>query len=440
MREWWTSRSVALLVIVVLAGATVFSQFALCDNFLETLGGTGEIWSLMQKADGSIAAAGWNNSTFQSWVGKFTAAGTISMQRTFWPVSGIFTQSLESAMPTADGGYLLSFDLGSYYGDNAVWLVKVKSNGTMEWHRTFGDSTNWYYSGTAVRTSDGGCALLTKVRDSSYVWWTYLIKLDSSGADQWVKKYATSFDGPAQIAQTSLDGGFVVVLDVGYNALIWRLKADGTFLWQFQPSGSLWNDVYLAAIRETSEDHEFILVGWVQRYLSDKDVLIIMLKSDGSVEWSDSYDVDGHNDWAADVVQTADGGYAVVGTVRENDAFFMKIDSTGGIIWQKQYMDLTNLYAAARRSDGGYLLGGVSKNSSFPGAMLVSTDSSGEVGSGCSSYGPCHLTGSSELLGGFATSYTVESATASASSVGYDSADPLWESNFRLGHMSGSYE
>jgi len=66
-----------------------------------------------------------------------------------------------SFVQTSDGGYALAgytFSFGA--GDSDAWLVKVDSNGNMQWNKTYGGTERDIGMNT-VETSDGGSELVT---------------------------------------------------------------------------------------------------------------------------------------------------------------------------------------------------------------------------------------------------------------------------------------
>jgi hypothetical protein len=92
-----------------------------------------------------------------------------------------------------------------------------------------------------------------------------------------------------------------------------------------------------------------------------------------TVEWSRTYsDVRANN-----VIQTADGGYVIVGGYADQVAVLAKVDSAGELQWKKSYgtevfgVD-TNAVSVVQTKDLGYLLFG-------RGGYLVKTDANGNV-------------------------------------------------------------
>jgi hypothetical protein len=97
--------------------------------------------------------------------------------------------------------------------------------------------------------------------------------------------------------------------------------------------------------------------------------------------WAKTYGETGEGYYAASLIQTSDGGYAIAGYV-ENLTFgghkhfcLLKTDSSGIMQWNKTYMGTTDdyVYSAVQTSDGGYAIAGSTNGT----PSLLKTDSSG---------------------------------------------------------------
>jgi hypothetical protein len=87
-------------------------------------------------------------------------------------------------------------------------------------------------------------------------------------------------------------------------------------------------------------------------------------------------------DYATDVIQTADKGYAVMGIMNNSGVYFLKTDSLGNKQWSKNFGLYTPLYqfrAFAQTSDGGFIFAGYISYSSNYYSYVVKLDASGNV-------------------------------------------------------------
>ena len=97
------------------------------------------------------------------------------------------------------------------------------------------------------------------------------------------------------------------------------------------------------------------------------DAWIIKLDAAGSVLWQKTYG-GADNDGAYSVEQTSDGGYVVAGYSGSfgggfTDGWVFKIDSSGSMVWQKAYGGRTQgafsvLGSVTKTRDGGFVLAG----------------------------------------------------------------------------------
>jgi hypothetical protein len=88
---------------------------------------------------------------------------------------------------------------------------------------------------------------------------------------------------------------------------------------------------------------------------------------------------------AFSVVQTSDGGYALIGYTQNTSAFssvcwLVKTDPEGNVEWNKTY-ETGSAYSILQKSDGGYILAGGTSTFGAGGSdfWLVKTDSSGDI-------------------------------------------------------------
>lgn len=192
---------------------------------------------------------------------------------------------------------------------------------------------------------------------------------------------------------------------------IWIVKTDatGTIQWQNTIGGS--GDDYCNVVKQTTDGGYIVLGGSNSNISGDKtensrgglDYWIIKLNPNGVIEWQKTYG--GANpDFDTYGEQTADGGYIVAGysdsdvtgdktvpTRGQRDYWVLKLNSTGGIVWQKAIGGslVDRVQAATQTDDGGYIIGGFSTSgitgdkteANYGGTdyWIVKLDSSGNI-------------------------------------------------------------
>jgi hypothetical protein len=111
---------------------------------------------------------------------------------------------------------------------------------------------------------------------------------------------------------------------------------------------------------------------------------------DGNVEWANSYDPNTATFFGNSVVQTPDGGYAVLGhhfTFPDYELILIRTDSIGDTLWTKRYPsastydDYPNSKELINTSDNGFLIAGTTNLSGAGGddMMVIKLDNNGAV-------------------------------------------------------------
>ncbi len=122
------------------------------------------------------------------------------------------------------------------------------------------------------------------------------------------------------------------------------------------------------SIQETS-DGGYIVLGTTQSFgPGGEDIWILKLDSSGGIEWQWTYG-GLHLDRAWSIQQTSDGGYIVAGAtlsfgVGDSDFWILKLDSSGGIEWQRTYggTNWDGWPYIQEASDGGYIVAGCTES------------------------------------------------------------------------------
>jgi predicted secreted protein len=291
---------------------------------------------------------------------------------------------------TADGGYALAGITSSFgAGGGDFWLVKTDANGTMQWNQTYGGAITDYAS-ALVQTADGGYALAGFTGSfgaGNHDFW--LVKTDSAGNALWNKTYGgTSVDEAYALVQTA-DGGYALA---GYTwsygaggSDSWLVKTDanGTAQWNMTYGGT--GIDYALALVQTA-DGGYALAGFTGSFGAGYyDFWLVKTDANGTAQWNMTYGGTSF-DWAEDLVQTADGGYALAGSTYSYgagmiDFWLVRTDSAGNALWNMTYGGTGDDYAydSVQTVDGGYALAGVTGSYGAGGSdfWLVKTDAYG---------------------------------------------------------------
>lgn len=298
---------------------------------------------------------------------------------------------------TADGGYIvvgqtLSTDgdvLGNV-GGYSYWVVKINNLGVLQWQKTFGGSGE-DFAQSVQQTNDGGYIIagytysndgdITGSRGGLDCW---IIKLNSIGTLQWQKTLGGSLDDNAQNIQQTQDGGYIVTGwtasnngDVtgnhgSYDYWVVKLNSTGIIQWQKALGGSSTDDA--RSIHQTI-DGGYIVAGYAVSNNGDvtgnhgsADYWVVKLTSLGVMQWQRTLGGSA-TDIASSIKQTSDGGYIVAGTTDSTDgdvtgnhggedAWVVKLNASGTILWQKTFGGTRGDYALdiQQTNEGGYIV------------------------------------------------------------------------------------
>jgi hypothetical protein len=303
---------------------------------------------------------------------------------------------------TNDGGYII----GGYarsYGIAFVnpWLIKIDSEGTMEWNKTFD-----YYSLPSVsgriwslqQTTDSGfilgCTFFNTTMQNSgegqsslrmnrdFLSSMVLIKTDSLGHEEWNKTYAgLEYSWCFCVRQTS-DGGYIVTgggntsIDGSPELFLLKTHTDGSLQW-LRTYGTNDMDEEGHMVQETS-DGGYIITGMSDcNYVTDwGKIWLIKTDASGSMTWDKKFDGTsgqksiGFKNYGNSVQQTHDSSFIIAG-VMDYQGCLLKADANGDESWRKTpFLDDVSYfcYSAKQTIDGGYIA---------TGNGLIKTDSSG---------------------------------------------------------------
>ncbi len=154
-----------------------------------------------QTPDRGCAIAGSWKTDF--WLAKIDSNSNLQWSETY-PYGGTLDEHyVSSVAKTKDGGYVLA-GAGDWQasGGRVPWLIKINSQGHDQWSLPYG---HLQYNGfsSVVQTDDEG--YVVALSDSAD-----LIRMDTSGGEQWNVKYATGVLSLASLIRTE-DGGHAVV-------------------------------------------------------------------------------------------------------------------------------------------------------------------------------------------------------------------------------------
>jgi len=277
-------------------------------------------------------------ATYDVWLVRLGTTGNVIWEKKFFGSGedyGIF------ATPTANAdGYLMVANSNSNDGDIQpdrgsppwdrnrggydIWATRFDKNGNLLWHQLMGGSGN-EYAASIRSAADGGLIILgttnsndqdvSGLHGGSDMW---LVKLDPSGHIQWQKCLGGTANETAFDLEITDDGGYMLSGQTTSN--------DG----------------------DVTGNHATAASG------ATTDAWIVRLSPTGDILWQKCFGGSG-NDALYDIIELPDHNFAAVGITNSsdgdvsqafgsNDAWLVKFDAAGNLIWQKSFGTAGNEY------------------------------------------------------------------------------------------------
>ncbi len=305
--------------------------------------GTDEVYFIQQTNDGGyifggrLGVLGGLDSLFS--IIKLSPNGDIEWQKNYDDVDSSIGL-LYSLQQTIDGGYIVAgYDYFSSNQTQDILILKLFFDGSVEWSKTYRGSIDGKPSSIQL-TSDRGFIVAGYTTSSgageSDIW---ILKLASDGTIEWLKTYGGSEGENAYSIQQTNDGGYIVaglILSFGAGQpdfWVLKLSSEGDIEWNKTYGGSESETAY--SIQQTS-DGGYIVAGETESFGAGyKDIWILKLSIWGDIEWQKTYG-GRQNETASFIQQTGDGGYVVAGSTDtygegKRDFLILKLFPNGDI-------------------------------------------------------------------------------------------------------------
>jgi len=426
MRRFGLLSSFGLIVLIIISiqmvavRAQPTTSIPVWAKTYHAIGAAETVSSMKPTADGGYIAVGSSNSSgtpgnLHAWILKLDSLGNVVWQKSY---GGVGPDGASSVDQTTDGGYIVSGSfMNSTAGQPSPWVFKLDPTGNIVWQKTFSAGNDAFRSIT--HTSDGGSAVagwgtfffLSCGCQNEGAW---VVRLDAAGNVIWQQLYATQWNYAYSIAQTS-DGGFVVagkahqLTDLSsWDPLIFKIDSLGNLVWQKIYHGFFADEAY--SVRQTL-DGGAIVAGVTNSWGDQTGCFpgpginckfhdwVFKLNSTGGMVWQKTYGGTGSGEYANSVDQTTDGGFVVVGpTNSPGGAWVYKLDPAGNILWQKGGPS-SAIASVQKTSDGGIVAAGSPSASiaygsppSPGGVSVAKLDANGDISPGCNLVGSANFT------------------------------------------------
>ena len=290
--------------------------------------------------DGSLVAAGFTmsstNYSKDIFVIKTDAQGNLEWQRSYGDAQDETANSIDISI---GGGFIISGEvINENTGFSLCYLIKIDNEGGLDWSNTFGGNQN--DNGLSViSTNDAGFAITGMTRslgDSNGDVW--LIKVNSNGEIEWERTYGGDDTEYGRTIQQTVDGGYIIIgqtesFGLGYNdAYLIKTDSQGNEIWS-QTFGGQGTDQGRQVVNTLDEG--YLISGYTDSFgtLGGFNFWLVKANSLGELEWQRFYGEQG-DDRGLSGIQTSDGGYAIAGytnsgTSSGSDILFIKTDDNG---------------------------------------------------------------------------------------------------------------
>ncbi|MCW8984873.1 MAG: lactonase family protein [Thermoanaerobaculales bacterium] len=276
--------------------------------------------SLRATSDGGYIFAGstwaYTTNVEDVIVVKLDSAGLIEWQRVYG--GGEEDKAYGGIHQTPDGGYIVvGFTMASDYGTHVVWVLKLTSIGEIEWQKTYGTDFDLDFPYASNLTTDGGYIIVGPTYSYGVLADIWILKLYSDGNIEWQRTYGGEQTEYAHSIQPTSDGGYIVGGRTetfgagGYDCWILKLSHYGEVEWQ-RAYGGIGDWENCAAI---IEDHDGgYVVGGVTNSFGPggRNLWVFKIDSYGNILWQHTYGGHAH-EYSCSIREIREGGYIFAG-------------------------------------------------------------------------------------------------------------------------------
>ena len=268
----------------------------------------------------------------------------------------------QALVETADGGHVL---LGNSYpigpGRDAL-LMKISRAGKVEWANFFGGYRE-ELADALVEAKGVGYLVAGMSEGNPGKDRILLFKTDHQGTLEWQRIYALHTDddssepgkpvhGELHSVEGTSDGGYIVTgksfdhdfkpgVKIG-DVLVAKTDSTGSIQW-IKTFGGNKKDVGNAVLQ--TADGGYVIVGLTKSF-DGQEVLLIKLTPSGEVDWAKTYGQP-TRDYGFDIVQTTNGDLVIGGWTKPkswgysgDDILLFKVDKNGSLHWATAFASL----------------------------------------------------------------------------------------------------
>jgi len=265
-------------------------------------------------------------------------------------------QSLYGSAVDINGNNLAAGLWISDIGMTEAWLLQTNEDGELNWELVTPSAFSLL---EVTPTSDGGAVWSGTTIDYTAT----MMKTDVDGNIEWNRIFET-YDGHINSHILTPDNGYLGVGLADNNGWVVKTDANGIEQWN-QSYAGIDLDGFMDVVPATDEG--YLIVGWTGNWENGQyQGWVVKISEVGTELWNYDYGVIGGHDKFNSIQPSDDGGYIIVGRSADSspggntDAWIVKIDSNGNIIWDYRYggEGVDGFNSLAKCPEGGYLAAG----------------------------------------------------------------------------------
>jgi len=239
------------------------------------------------------------------------------------------------------------YTIGADGNTGIIFLLKFSANGDLLWQKTFTEINNYYKAGDSL-VVDGSDNIICSISVSDAVYYTYLIKLDGTGAIIWQSKIEnndgiTSLDCPiTDLRCDSSNNVYAVVarrkIGVGADDVsLLKFNSGGVLQWQrdLNTLASL-DSAYASGLAVDSVGNSFVCFRLYYNSPVSSKIYVCKYDTTGAIQWQNEYDITTSLFESAGQITVDSSGNLYFLSSPDNAIFnLIKTDGSGNLLWTK---------------------------------------------------------------------------------------------------------
>lgn len=315
-------------------------------------------------------------------------------EQSLQPSNGQFTEGFDLA-PAANGDIVAVGYANVYFPPvPEVFVTRLSPSGDLLWKKLYGDKSLPDY-GTALTTLENGnhFVIAGYTLHDSLNKQAYIFRIDNDGKLQWELRFGGDGDDEINDLFPNTDSTLIVVGssnsfgDGSMDVYMANVSVQGEVIWSTALPDAFGLDNTGQSVIQT-QDGGYAIIGTAQNPNNDNslDLYLAKVSASGSLEWDEYYG--GTNlDRGFDLVELDNGDLILCGATRSfgagsDDVYYLRTNSQGDVTWEKYWGGLTGDLGKGIVYDGNNTLAisGKSETQTIPqgNMLLLKTDLNGE--------------------------------------------------------------